>query len=133
MADSALQPAGLKAKTAICGDFSVEAPRFELGTSSPVRFANSGGVVFVDESAQQVAAVQAGAGVRRRWTAAVGRQELERSIRPVLVVLAAVDAEHTLELAALKDEDPVEAVGANGGGPTARRRRWRSAPEVACG
>jgi hypothetical protein len=32
---------------------------------------------------------------------------------PVLVVVAAVDAEHVLEMAAADDEDPVEAVGAN--------------------
>ena len=34
-------------------------------------------------------------------------------MRPVLVVVAAVDAEHVLEVAAAEDEDPVEAVGAN--------------------
>jgi hypothetical protein len=38
-------------------------------------------------------------------------------MRPVLVVVAAVDAEHVLEVAAPEDEDPVEAVGANGAHP----------------
>jgi hypothetical protein len=39
-------------------------------------------------------------------------------MRPVLVVVAAVGAEHVLEVAAAEDEDPVEAVGANGADPT---------------
>jgi hypothetical protein len=38
-------------------------------------------------------------------------------MRPVLVVVTAVDAEHVLEVAAPEDEDPVEAVGANGADP----------------
>jgi hypothetical protein len=50
--------------------------------------------------------------VQRRRVAAVGREEVERAVRPVLVVVAAVDAEHVLEVAASEDEDPVEAVGA---------------------
>jgi hypothetical protein len=37
---------------------------------------------------------------------------VERAVRPVLVVVAAVDAEDVLEVAASEDEDPVEAVGA---------------------
>src|SRR5712691_10723287 len=39
-------------------------------------------------------------------------------MRPVLVVMAAVDAEHVLEVGAREDDDPVEAVGANGADPT---------------
>src|SRR6266508_2641956 len=39
-------------------------------------------------------------------------------MRPVLVVVAAVDAEHVLEMAAAEDEDPVDAVGANRTHPT---------------
>lgn len=38
--------------------------------------------------------------------------EVERAVRPVFVVMPAVDAEHVLEVAAAEDEDPVEAVGA---------------------
>jgi hypothetical protein len=37
-------------------------------------------------------------------------------MRPVLVVVAAADAEHVLEVVAPEDEDPVEAVGANENG-----------------
>jgi hypothetical protein len=36
---------------------------------------------------------------------------------PVLVVVAAVDAEHVLEVASADDEDPVAAVGADGADP----------------
>jgi hypothetical protein len=39
-------------------------------------------------------------------------------MRPVLVVVAAVGAEHVLEVAAPEDEEPVEAVVANGADPT---------------
>ncbi len=53
-------------------------------------------------------------------------------MRPVLVVVAAVDAEHLLEMAAAEDEDPVEAVGANRTHPTlgegvgVRGLNWRA-------
>jgi hypothetical protein len=53
-----------------------------------------------------------------RWIAAVGRQEFQRTMRPVFVVVAAVDAEHVLEMTAADDEDPVEAVGADCAHPT---------------
>ena len=51
---------------------------------------------------------------------------------PVLVVVAAVDAEHVFEVAASEDGDAVEAVGANGAYPTlgegvcVRRLDWRA-------
>jgi hypothetical protein len=38
-------------------------------------------------------------------------------VRPVFVVVAAVDADHVLEMAAAEDEDSVEAVGADGSDP----------------
>jgi hypothetical protein len=70
----------------------------------------------VDESAEQIAAAQGRDCTRlleRGRVAAFGRQEPERAVGPVLVVVAAVDAEHALEVAATEDEDPVEAVGAD--------------------
>jgi hypothetical protein len=45
--------------------------------------------------------------------AAVGRKELQRTMRPVLVVVPAVDVEHVLEVAAADDEDSVEAASTN--------------------
>ena len=53
-------------------------------------------------------------------------------MRPVLVVVAAVDAEHVLEMTAADDEDPVEAVGAHCAHPTlgegvrVRGLNWRA-------
>jgi hypothetical protein len=35
-------------------------------------------------------------------------------MRPVLVVVPAVAAEHRLQVAAAEDEDPVEAIGTDG-------------------
>src|SRR6266540_5279236 len=50
--------------------------------------------------------------VQWRRVAAIGRKEVERTVRPVFVVVAAIDAEDVLEVAAAEDEDAVEAVGA---------------------
>jgi hypothetical protein len=44
--------------------------------------------------------------------AAVRWEEVECAVRPVPVVVAAVDAEHVLEMAAAKDGDPVETLSA---------------------
>jgi hypothetical protein len=71
----------------------------------------------VDESAEQIATANAGRRCRRRRVVAVRREQLESAVWPVLVVVAAVDAEHVLEMAAAEDEDPVQAVGANGAHP----------------
>jgi len=72
----------------------------------------------VDESAEEVVTTHADA----RWRlpdrdAAFERLETERSVGSVLVVVPPVDAEHVLEVAAAEDEDPVEAVGADGPHP----------------
>ena len=67
----------------------------------------------MDESAEQIAAAKAGRRRQRRRIAAVRREQLESAVWPVLVVMAPVDAEHVLEMAAAEDEDPVEAVGAS--------------------
>jgi len=40
-----------------------------------------------------------------------GRQEVERAVRPMLVVMPTVDAQHMLEMSATEDEHPIEAVG----------------------
>src|SRR5919204_3426032 len=42
---------------------------------------------------------------------------MERAVRPVLVVVATVDAEHLLEMAATEDEDPVETISAERADP----------------
>jgi hypothetical protein len=49
---------------------------------------------------------------------AAGWDEVERAVWPVLVVVAAVDAEDMLEVAPAEDEDPVEAVSADRAHPT---------------
>jgi hypothetical protein len=84
-------------------------------------FANSGGVIFVDESAEEIATAKAGTRRQRRWVAAaglpVGWYEAERAVWPVLVVVPAIDAEHVLEMHAAEDEDAVEAIGAESPDP----------------
>jgi hypothetical protein len=50
--------------------------------------ANScGGLVLVDESAEKVATLEAIRRIQRRRVAAGGRDEVERAVRPVLVVV----------------------------------------------
>ena len=80
--------------------------------------ANScGGLVLVDESAEQVATLAAIGRTQRHRVAAMGREEVERAVRPVLVVVAAVDAEQVLEVAAAEGEDPVETLSAERADP----------------
>src|SRR6266540_3251236 len=55
--------------------------------------------------------------VQRCWVAAARREEVERAVWPVLVVVAAVNAEHVLEVAAAEDEDSVEAISAESADP----------------
>ena len=84
-----------------------------------VGFANSrGGLVFVDESAEELAAVHA-------WRCccllerdrSVGREQVERAVGSVLVVVPTVDAENVFEVSAAEDEEPVETIGADGAHP----------------
>jgi hypothetical protein len=42
------------------------------------------------------------------------RYEVERAMRPVRVVVIDEDAEHVLEVSAVEDQEPVEALSANG-------------------
>jgi hypothetical protein len=71
----------------------------------------------VDESAEKIATLEAIGCIQRRRVAAIGRQEVERAMRPVPVVVAAVYVEHGLEVAAAEDEDPVETLGAERADP----------------
>ena len=52
-----------------------------------------------------------------RWLL-LGRFERERTVWPVSVVMGGVDAEHLLEVAAVDDQDPVEALAAESCDPT---------------
>src|SRR5262249_53925139 len=74
--------------------------------------------VFMDEAAESVATVDGRRScVRLRWVAAVRWEKVERAVRPVLVVVAAIDAEDVIEVAPAEDEDAVEAVGAERADP----------------
>jgi hypothetical protein len=70
----------------------------------PVGFANSGGLVFVDQSAEEVVAAEIGRQVDRCRVAAVWREEVERAVRPVFVVMPTIDAKDVLEMAAPDDQ-----------------------------
>src|SRR4029077_12137090 len=53
----------------------------------------------------------------RRWVASLWWQEVQRTVPSMLVVVLPVDAEHVFEMPSTEDEDPVEAIGANGANP----------------
>ena len=72
----------------------------------------------MDESAEQIASANVGKCCQRRRVAPIRREQLESAMWPVCVVVAAVDAEHVLEMPATEDEYSVEAVGANRAYPT---------------
>src|SRR5918994_5220304 len=55
--------------------------------------------------------------IQRGRIAAIGREEVKRAVRPVLVVVAAVDAENALEMPAAEDEDAVETLSAESAHP----------------
>ena len=78
-----------------------------------------GRFVFVDEAAEYFVFVDSPCrdGDGRGWLF-IGRLERERAVRPVSVVVGGVDAEHVLELVAVDDQDPVEALAAEGAYPT---------------
>ena len=72
----------------------------------------------MDQAAEKVAAVrlnrQNGRGDRRR---PVGRDKSERTMGPMSVVVAQVDAKDTLEMAATDDQEMVEAIAPDGADP----------------
>src|SRR5439155_11889241 len=88
------------------------------GKPARVGLANSGGLVFVDESTEQIATAKADGLCQRRRVAAVRREQLESAVWPVLVVVAAVNAKHLREMAAAEDKDPIETVAADSAHPT---------------
>jgi hypothetical protein len=85
----------------------------------------------VDEAAGAVAALDVADGWHRRWLSRLGWLELEGAVRPVDVVVVDVDAQDAVEVAAVDDQQPVQALGADGpdealGGRVGARRRLRS-------
>jgi hypothetical protein len=75
-----------------------------------------GSVVLVDEAAEAVVATNLPDGRCRcrRWLSKCRWLELEGAVRPVDVVVVDVDAQDAVEVAAVDDQQPVEAFGADG-------------------
>jgi hypothetical protein len=68
------------------------------------------------------------AGGRCWWRLRVLRRcELERAMRPLMVVMVGVSAEHPFEVAAVEDQQPVQTFGADGSDEALgdRVRLWR--------
>ena len=74
------------------------------------------GVVLVDESAEAIAALDAGRGRWDREQVRRGRRwpQAQRAVGPVRVVVIEEDAENMLEMAPVYDQEAVEAFGAGG-------------------
>jgi hypothetical protein len=71
-------------------------------------------VVLVDEAAEAVPAFDLAGGWHRRWLSRLGWLELEGAVRPVDVVVVDVDAQDAVEVAAVDDQQPARAFGADG-------------------
>ena len=67
----------------------------------------------MDQAAEAVVAVDLAAGWRRRWFRGLRGLEVERAMRSLRVVVLDVDAQHALEVAAVEDQQPVEALAAD--------------------
>jgi hypothetical protein len=90
-------------------------------------------VVLVDEAAEAIASLY-GAGCWR--TTAIDRfgwHEREGSVRALAVVMLGVAAQHTLKVTATEDQQPVEALGANGADEALSVGVSPVALELACG
>jgi hypothetical protein len=72
------------------------------------------GPVFVDESAKQIVALDLCVGWSNRCVSRFGRDERERAMRPLRLVVGHVAAKHVLEVASAEDQQPVETLGADG-------------------
>jgi hypothetical protein len=94
-----------------------------------------GEAVLVNQSAEAISALDAvssrGGHEPERWRIRVGRRQVERSMWSVAVVMVDEHAEHPLEMAAVDDQQPVEALDADRadealGDRVHERRRLRS-------
>jgi hypothetical protein len=92
-----------------------------------------GSVVFVDKAAEAVVATDLPDGRCRcrRWLPRLRWLEVERAVGPLRVVVLDVDAQDAFEVAAVEDQQPVEALDARGSneplgdGVCLRRPPWR--------
>jgi hypothetical protein len=85
--------------------------------SVPERFQNPGscrGSVFVDEAAKQIVAFDLRLARSNRCVSRFGRDERERTMRPLRVVVGHVVAKRVFEVAAAEDQQPVKTLGADG-------------------
>jgi hypothetical protein len=70
-------------------------------------------VVLADEPAEAVVAFDRTDGSCRGWLLGLRWLELERAVRPLRVVVLDVGARDALEVAAVEDQEPVEAFAAD--------------------
>jgi hypothetical protein len=68
----------------------------------------------VDEAAEPVSSPNRAVGPVRRHGAWVGRDESERAVRPLGDVVLDMDPEEALDVATVEDQEPVEALDADG-------------------
>jgi hypothetical protein len=69
-----------------------------------------GAVVFMDQSAESVAALDLSVGRWRVRVCRVGCEQRESAVWALAVVMGGVDAEHCFEVAAAEDQEPVGCI-----------------------
>lgn len=75
--------------------------------------ADHAAVVFVDQTAESVTALDLSGAWPRVGVCRGGREQRESAVWALAVVVAGVDAEHVLEVAPADDQQPVETFGAD--------------------
>ena len=78
------------------------------------RASSGGSVVLVDEAAEAVMTVNRAADWPLAGARRLRRAQVERAVRPLTVVVVRVDAKDVLEVAPVQDQQPVEALRADG-------------------
>lgn len=96
------------------GSFVPWIPIGPEGRHYSCRVSGGGSVVLVDEAAEPVAAADFALGRSFSSFVRLGRPEFERAMRPLVVVVVDGDAQHAFEVAAVKDQQPVQTFRADG-------------------
>src|SRR5204863_9112033 len=86
------------------------------------RVSCGGSVVLVDETTEAVATADLALGRSLPPLVEVGRSEFERAMWSLSVVMVDIDPEHTFEVAAVEDQQPVETLGTDRADRSLRNR-----------
>src|SRR6266516_2445587 len=87
-----------------------------------------GSVVFVDQATESITTLDRATGRLSGRVGPFGREQRESAVRALVVVMREIDAQHSLEVAAAEDQQPVKTLAAEGANEALRVRvcLWRA-------